>query len=224
MIEALLPPAVVAVEAFSDLPGEAPYPGEEDLVARAVGGRRREFVTARRCAREALARLGYAPTPIRPGPKREPLWPAGVVGSITHCAGYRAAAVARDTALASLGIDAEPHGALPDGVGERVTVAGEPDLLRHLSHADPSVHWDRLLFSAKESVYKAWYPVTGRWLGFEDAELSIDPASRTFTARLLVDGTRTDGGPPLTALHGRYQVADGLVVTAVTLPALPAAR
>ncbi|MEU3457410.1 4'-phosphopantetheinyl transferase superfamily protein [Micromonospora sp. NPDC006766] len=218
MIEALLPPTVVTVRAFSDLPGEAPYPGEEDLVARAVEGRRREFITARRCAREALAQLGYAPTPIRPGPRREPRWPAGVVGSITHCAGYRAAAVARDTALASLGIDAEPHGALPDGVGGVVTVAGEPELLRRLSHTDPSVHWDRLLFSAKESVYKAWYPVTGRWLGFEEAELFIDPAQRTFTARLLVDGTRTDGGPPLTALHGRYLVADGLVVTAVALP------
>ncbi|MFD2766214.1 4'-phosphopantetheinyl transferase family protein [Micromonospora eburnea] len=218
MIESLLPPSVVSVEAFADQPGETPYPGEEDLVARAVESRRREFVTARRCAREALGHLGYAPAPIRPGPKREPLWPAGVVGSITHCSGYRAAAVARNTALASLGIDAEPHGVLPDGVCEAVTVAGEPELLRRLSHADPSTHWDRLLFSAKESVYKAWYPVTGRWLGFEEAELSIDPASRSFTARLLVDGTRTDGGPPLTALHGRFLVADGLIVTAVALP------
>ncbi|MEU2614804.1 4'-phosphopantetheinyl transferase superfamily protein [Micromonospora sp. NPDC007271] len=217
MIETLLPPAAVTVEAFSDIPGEAPYPGEEDLVAKAVDSRRREFVTARRCAREALARLGYAPAPIRPGPRREPLWPGGVIGSITHCTGYRAAAVARDTALASLGIDAEPHGPLPDGVGGAVTTAGEPELLRRLSHADPSVHWGRLLFSAKESVYKAWYPLTGRWLGFEEAELSIDPASRSFTARLLVDGTRADGGPPLTALHGRYLVADGLVVTAVSI-------
>ncbi|MEU5727091.1 4'-phosphopantetheinyl transferase superfamily protein [Micromonospora sp. NPDC047738] len=217
MIEALLPPAAVPVEAFSDLPGESPYPGEEDLVARAVETRRREFVTARRCAREALARLGYAPAPIRSGPRREPVWPAGVVGSITHCAGYRAAAVGRITELASLGIDAEPHGRLPDGVGALVTVAGEPDLLGRLADADPGVHWDRLLFSAKESVYKAWYPLTGRWLGFEDAELSVDPAAGTFTARLLVDGRRTDGGPELTELRGRYLVARGLVVTAVAV-------
>ncbi|MFE9655231.1 4'-phosphopantetheinyl transferase [Micromonospora sp. NPDC006431] len=217
MIEALLPPAAVPVEAFSDLPGECPYPGEEDLVARAVETRRREFVTARRCAREALARLGYAPAPIRSGPRREPVWPAGVVGSITHCAGYRAAAVGRVTELAGLGIDAEPHAPLPDGVGALVTVAGEPDLLGRLADADPGVHWDRLLFSAKESVYKAWYPLTGRWLGFEDAELSVDPAAGAFTARLLVDGRRTDGGPSLTELCGRYLVARGLVVTAVAV-------
>ncbi|MGY0003196.1 4'-phosphopantetheinyl transferase family protein [Micromonospora sp. I033] len=221
MIEALLPPAAVPVEAFSDIPGEPPYPGEEDLLARAVEVRRREFVTARRCAREALARLGYAPAPIRPGPKREPRWPAGVVGSITHCAGYRAAAVARDTALAGLGIDAEPHEPLPDGVTEVVTRAGEREALARLRAAHPAVHWDRLLFSAKESVYKAWYPLTGRWLGFEDAELSVDPAAGSFTARVLVDATRTDGGPPLAVLHGRWLVADGLVVTAVAVPRRP---
>ncbi|KAB1915490.1 4'-phosphopantetheinyl transferase [Micromonospora sp. AMSO31t] len=221
MIEALLPPTAVAVEAFADIPGEAPHPGEEDLLARAVEGRRREFVTARRCAREALTRLGYAPAPIRPGPKREPRWPAGVVGSITHCDGYRAAAVARDTALAGLGIDAEPHEPLPDGVTQVVTTAGEPASLARLRAAHPAVHWDRLLFSAKESVYKAWYPLTGRWLGFEDAELSVDPAVGRFAARVLVDATRADGGPPLATLHGRWLVAGGLVVTAVAVPRQP---
>ncbi|NES14883.1 MULTISPECIES: 4'-phosphopantetheinyl transferase [Micromonospora] len=218
MIETLLPPAVVSVHAFADIPGEAPYPGEQDLVARAVETRRREFVTARRCAREALGKLGHVPGPIRSGPRREPVWPAGVVGSITHCAGYRAAAVARGTDLAGLGIDAEPHEALPEGVGETVTVGGEPDLLRRLDREDPTRHWGRLLFSAKESVYKAWYPLTGRWLGFEDAELSIDPAGGGFTARVLVDGGRIDGGPPLAVLHGRWLIARGLIVTAVTVP------
>lgn len=218
MIETLLPPAVVSVHAFSDNPGEAPYPGEQDLVAKAVETRRREFVTARRCAREALGKLGHAPGPIRSGPRREPVWPAGVVGSITHCAGYRAAAVARGIDLAGLGIDAEPHEPLPEGVGEAVTVGGEPDLLRRLDRDVPTLHWGRLLFSAKESVYKAWYPLTGRWLGFEDAELSIDPTAGGFTARVLVDGGRIDEGPPLTELRGRWLVARGLIVTAVTVP------
>lgn len=217
MIGALLPAGALAVEAFADVPDEAPYPGEEDLVARAVAARRQEFVTARRCAREALARLGYAPAPIRPGPRREPVWPAGVVGSITHCTGYRAAAVAPAEALAGLGIDAEPHEPLPDGVAGVVTVAGEPERLAALRDAAPGTHWDRLLFSAKESVYKAWYPLTGRWLGFEEAELTFDPDGR-FTARILVDGTRTDGGPPLDVLDGRWLVAGGLLLTAVAVP------
>jgi 4'-phosphopantetheinyl transferase EntD len=217
MIDVLLPPSVVSVEAFHDLPGETPFPGEEDLIAQAVPVRRGEFITARRCAREALGKLGHPPVVLRPGPRREPQWPPGVVGSITHCAGYRAAAVARSADLATVGIDAEPHGPLPAGVEESVTVAPERELLARLAAADPSIHWDRLLFSAKESIYKAWYPLTHRWLGFEDARLSIDPAARTFTGRILIDGARLDGGPALTQMHGRFLVDAGLVLTAVTV-------
>jgi 4'-phosphopantetheinyl transferase EntD len=109
MIGELLPPGVVAAESFTDEPGELPLAGEEDLIANAIETRRREFVTARRCAREALAELGHPPAPIRRGPHREPQWPPGVAGAITHCAGYRAAAVAPLTVLAALGIDADSH-------------------------------------------------------------------------------------------------------------------
>jgi 4'-phosphopantetheinyl transferase EntD len=217
MIEKLLPHGVVAVEAFEDVPGEPSFPGEESLVVNAVEARRREFITARRCARAALAKLGYAPVPIRAGPKREPLWPEGLVGSITHTTGFRAAAVASRSLLASIGIDTEQNDRLPDGVGEAITVPGEPEMLAALSRAFPATHWDRLLFSAKESVYKAWYPLTGRGLAFEDARLVIDPAG-TFAAKLLVDGTRTDGGLPLVELRGRFIVAHGLLATAVTVP------
>ena len=79
------------------------------------------------------------------------------------------------------------------------------------------MNWDRLLFSAKESLFKAYSPLTGRWLGFEDAELTIEPESRTFRARLLIDGERIDGGPPLNEMSGRYAVGRGLVVTAVAV-------
>ena len=217
MIGRLLPPSAVPVESFADLPGEQAFPGEQDLIANAVPGRRQEFITARRCAREALGRLGFPQIALRPGPRREPLWPAGAVGSITHCAGYRAAVVARASDLAGVGIDAETHAPLPDGVLDQVTAAGDAGLLDRLRDADPSIHWDRLLFSAKEAIYKAWYPLTGRWLGFEDAYLSIDPDAGAFAGHLLVPGDRRDGGPGLTALHGRYLVDRGLVLTAVTV-------
>jgi 4'-phosphopantetheinyl transferase EntD len=218
MIEQLLPRGVVAVEAFADRPDEEAHPGEADLIANAVESRRREFITARRCAREALRRLGRPPVPIRPGERREPQWPPGVVGSITHCAGYRGVAVAPATDIAAVGIDAEPHLPLPDGVLDAVTANGDAEQLTGLARQHPATHWDRLLFSAKESVYKAWFPLTRRWLGFEDASLTIDPGTRAFTARIHVPGTRRDGGRELTELHGRYLVTAGLVLTAVTIP------
>ena len=99
MIEAILPAEAAAEEAFSDPPGVALFPEEEAVIAKAVDKRRREFTTARACARAALARLGLPPVPIVPGLRGAPQRPDGVVGSMTHCAGYRACAVARDRDL-----------------------------------------------------------------------------------------------------------------------------
>jgi 4'-phosphopantetheinyl transferase EntD len=219
MLAELLPPDVVTVETVGDEdPAAFLLPDEEFLVARAVLKRRREVTNARSCARRALARLGRPEVPILRGAKGEPLWPAGVVGSITHTAGYYAAAVAEASGVRSVGVDAEQHGELPDGVLGHVAFGAELARLAALPKSPDRVWWDRLLFSAKESVYKAWFPLTGRWLGFEEAEVTIDPVGRTFAARILVDGTTTDGGAPLVGMTGRWLVRNGLVLTAITLP------
>ena len=218
MIEQILPPGAAGAEAFADPPGVVLFPEEQALVARAAAKRRQEFTTARDCARRALAALGVAAVPVLPGERGAPRWPAGLVGSITHCSGYRAAAVARASQLLTLGLDAEPDAALPEGVLPRVTSPAERARLRALAAAAPGTSWDRLLFSAKEATYKAWFPLTGRWLGFEDADVTIGPADGTFRARLLVPGPVL-GGAPLAAFPGRWLAADGLLVTAVTLPA-----
>ena len=215
MLAELLPPDVIAVDIVGDDPDAYLLPDEEHLVAKAVAKRRREVTNARTCARRALARLGIAETAIPRGAKGEPLWPAGVVGSITHTTGYFAAAVAQADKIRSIGIDAEVHGELPDGVLSHIGFGPELTWLAGRDHTE--VWWDRLLFSAKESVYKAWFPLTGRWLGFEDATVIIDPVNRTFQATILVDGT-THTGTPLTTMSGRWLVRDGLVLTAITVP------
>ena len=211
MIETLLPAGAVAVDTFADPPGATLFPAEEALVARAVAKRRAEFTTARWCARQALARLGRPPAPILRGARGEPLWPEGVVGSMTHCAGYRGAVLAPGGSFTTIGIDAEPNEPLPDGVFDTVTVPGERPRLGDLLASRPSVRWDRLLFSAKESVYKAWFPLTGRWLGFEEADLVIDPEAGTFAARILATG-----GP--SGFAGRWLVGEGLILTAIAVP------
>ncbi|GAA1502706.1 4'-phosphopantetheinyl transferase superfamily protein [Streptomyces albidochromogenes] len=229
VLASLLPPQVTAVDTFHDSPephgggARLLFPQEEALVSAAVAKRRHEFATVRHCARTALASFGLPPAPVLPGPRGAPQWPDGMVGSLTHCAGYRAAAVARDTTVAALGIDAEPAEPLRDeGVLRLVTLADERTALRALAAHRPGVPWDRLLFSAKESVYKAWSPLTGRWLGFHDARVTLRPDG-TFTADLLVPGA-TRAGTTLTGFDGRWQVRDGLAVTAVTVPPEHGAR
>jgi hypothetical protein len=119
----------------------------------------REFTTARACARHALAQLGLPASPITNGPNGELRWPAGVVGSITHCEGYRAVAHARAGQITTIGIDAEPHQALPPGVLDSISDQQERHAVGELNRSVEGVHWDRLLFSAKESIYKAWFPL-----------------------------------------------------------------
>jgi 4'-phosphopantetheinyl transferase EntD len=213
----ILPSRVAAEEAFGDLPGTVLFAEEEEVIAKAVDKRRREFTTARACARTALAKLGVPPAPILPGLRGAPQWPAGVVGSITHCDGYRACAVARDSDIVTIGLDAEPHGRLPDGVLDAVSLAPERARVAELTAAVPGVCWDRMLFCVKESVYKAWFPLTSRWLGFEEACVDFDPASQSFTARLLVAGPVVNGRP-LTGFTGRWLISEGLIVTAIVIP------
>jgi 4'-phosphopantetheinyl transferase EntD len=122
--------------------------------------------------------------------------------------------VARASDLVALGIDAEPAGALKPAVLRRVASPTEIASLATLARTHPAVSWDRLLFSAKESVFKAWSPQTGRWLGFEDAEVEIDPRGGTFTARLLVDAPAR-----FQTVDGRFTTGRGLVVTAVAVAA-----
>ena len=213
MIEELVPSEVVTFETDRELLEEELFPEEERSLGRAVEKRRREFVTGRACARQALERLGVDAVPVPSGEKGEPVWPDGVVGSITHCAGLRACAVARAGEVRSVGIDAEVHDRLPDGVFEAVSSARERRLL---DGQGDGLFMDRVLFSAKESVYKAWFPIARRWLGFEDVEMTVDAHDGTFVARLLVEGPVVDGRR-MTELAGRWRVDDGVVATAVVV-------
>jgi 4'-phosphopantetheinyl transferase EntD len=217
LIATVLPDTVAAAELYSDPPGLTPLPGEEALIARSVAKRRNEFLTVRYCARLALQQLGVAPAPILKGNKGEPCWPAGVVGSLTHCDGYRGAAVGRVGEVRSVGIDAEPHGVLPDGVLDAVSL---PEERRELAALPDGLRWDRILFCAKEATYKVWYPLTHRWLGFEDAhivfDVDADGTAGAFVSEILIDPTALTG-PPLTTLRGRWSVRNELALTAIVL-------
>jgi 4'-phosphopantetheinyl transferase EntD len=208
---------LAAAELYADPPDLAPLPEEEPLVAKSVAKRRNEFVTVRHCARQALSQLGVEPVPILKGEKGEPRWPDGVVGSLTHCEGYRGAVVGRTADVRSVGIDAEPHGVLPDGVLDAISLPRERAELRELPDG---LHWDRILFCAKEATYKAWFPLTERWLGFEDAHIAFEVdqtgTAGRFVSRILIDPA-AKSGPPLETLTGRWSVRDGLALTAIVL-------
>lgn len=209
----VVPPGVSVVGgAVHSLQGPL-WPEEEGGTGRMGDKRRREFVAGRTCARRALRQLGRGDAPVLAGPRRQPLWPAGVVGSITHTDTYCAAAVAWQRDITALGIDAETRTALGRDLEPLVCRDAE---LRWCHHAEENSGLAaKLLFSIKESIFKAAFPLTGKGLGFLDVEVTIHVDTRRFA---VVDAGPSAGeGRLLEMLEGRFELFGDHLVTAAWL-------
>ena len=137
--------------------------------------RARQFAAGRKVAHIALERIGVGGCEI-PRSGRLPVWPPSTVGSIAHTTTMATAIVAPATGHDGLGIDVESMTAVSSQVAERVLNAAERAWL-------PGPEWRTMVFSGKEAVYKAVYPLTGEFLGFGDVELVVDPQAGEFRAR-----------------------------------------
>lgn len=214
-ITELLPAFVVSAVAPC---GEESSPHEDELlaVARAVASRRREFLSGRACAHRALAAAGLDAGPIGVGPRREPLWPAGAVGSIAHTGGWSAAIVARAGDAWGLGFDLELlEPSLADDVDRLVRTAAERDQAPTGHPLD--AHANKLLFSIKEAVYKCLFPRT-RWpLEFGDVQVATDLDAGRYTA--VVDKRFEPTTLGLGLVEGRFRVVGALVLAALCIPA-----
>lgn len=202
MFATLVRPAIVVHSGDAAVVDDQLYEEERAHIAKAVESRRAEFGTARLLARKALAELGVAPGPLVPTPNRAPTWPAEVVGSITHCKGWVAVAVARRSDVRSIGIDAEVLRKVDPGVARVV--------LKPRERMWAGDQLDRLLliFSAKEAYYKAQFPLTNRVLVFQDVELDVDLDAGRFVVNAPSD---------LLSAEGRFAFDNGRVLSAVEL-------
>lgn len=228
LMRSLLPPDICVAETTGDF-GHL-RDAEREYFASAVPKRVREATTARSCARLALKRL-YLREPELTEPLTEPIfvpradgspaWPAGVAGSMTHCAGYRAAAVGSAHRYAGIGIDVEPAVPLSAAVHELIVRDEE----RRFAFGV----YSKVLFSAKEAALKTWYPLGFR--GFDVSDISVacdvesaaehrgEDARGTFTARIPTM-------PDAPVLPGGWAIRGGFVATAASLSVsnLPASR
>jgi 4'-phosphopantetheinyl transferase EntD len=171
---------------------------EQALVEKSVPKRQREFALGRTCARMALETLGHGEAVIGRSASGAPLWPAGIIGSITHTSGYAAAVACALPHFSGIGVDAERVGGVTQNLWPRLFDARERDTLLALDDADrPAVA--TLLFSAKEACYKAWGGVGP--LAFQ--EIQVTPKEGGFTAR--------HAGK---CLEGRYALEGELMLTA----------
>jgi 4'-phosphopantetheinyl transferase EntD len=206
-LEALFPCEVVLECGDPDeVEGEL-HPLEQPLLERVVDKRRRELVAGRVLARRALDRLGISGHPVLRGEDRAPVWPPGVVGSISHTGGRCAVVVARPETALGVGLDLEEPRRMTERLLPMICTPAELDRLR-AEEPERRRLLGALLFSAKESVYKCQYPIARRWLGFRDVELELDPNRGRFRAAVVAglaplwpEGTIACGR---LARHGRW--------------------
>jgi enterobactin synthetase component D len=190
-------------------PGDAAdplHPDEAAAVARAVPARVRDFSLGRTAARRALAALGVAPTSIPVGPGRGPVWPDGVVGSITHAGGW-AVAVVGSAVHVGIGVDLELDGAVGDEELAVLTTAAERRRLDAL--ADPAARATvaTVLHGAKECVHKVVHPAWGVALEPTDADVDVIGHRPAITGRWTATLLRTAGALPVgTVLGGGWAV------------------
>ena len=219
LLEGLFPPGVMAATAPVTDDETGLFAEERLLVASAVAKRRREFAAARRCARELLARLGEPARPILRTADRAPIWPSAVVGSISHSDALAAVAVAPRARFPGLGIDVEPDAPLERDLWRKICTPRERERLAAAGEPGPG-STVRLVFGAKETVYKCVFPHVGRFIGFQEVEVMLEPDGR-FTAMLPED---VDAALPAGwTFAGRAALRNGLVVTAGWLARAPMA-
>ena len=168
-LEEMLPVGVGScVDRIKDGNESFEYPEEGKHLSKAVLKRRNEFITGRRCARAALERIGVESCALAPDENRVPKWPTGIVGSISHSGGLCCAVAAHSVKMAYLGVDVETTTRISCGVIKRVVHPLEANFV-----GDDQARGS-LIFSAKESFFKAQFPTWKAWPNFDDLAFHVD--------------------------------------------------
>lgn len=209
--QGLFPPGV---EVGSCAIGSAPPPCpiEAAAVAAAVPARQAEFAAGRQAVRRALADLGLPAVGVPMGEDRAPLWPSGLVGSITHAAGMALAAVAPSRQCRGLGIDLEADTPLDEDLLKTVCL---PEERKWLESTDDPLGWAKLVFSAKEAAYKCQFATSHTIFGFDSIIMGVDGPRRRLIARFVTPV------PPFARgarLEGRFMRKGGFILTGFALP------
>jgi 4'-phosphopantetheinyl transferase EntD len=172
VLGSLFPAGTVVAELRSPANPELLLPTEGAHLGRAVPSRIQEFAAGRLCARRAMAQFGIAGFALRAADDRQPIWPPSVVGSITHTAGFCAAAVAERSRVRALGIDTEKLGKVNAEIWASICTPAEMAWVASLAPPDQAAAAN-LIFSAKEAFYKCQYPLTREALNFHDARVEL---------------------------------------------------
>jgi 4'-phosphopantetheinyl transferase EntD len=215
-LSGLFPASVVAAELTSAAPRTLLTSSELQSISHCAEKRIQDFTRGRACARRVLSELGIQNFSLLAGEKREPIWPEGITGSITHTAGFAAAVAAPRSEIVSVGVDCEIIESVDEELWTRICTPTEQARLARV----PVAERDRqaaLIFAAKEAFYKCQFPVSRQWVGFEDVD--IEPTDRPASAgcfRIVPQKVLPVSEDWVSCLVCRFQFRDRWVITGVT--------
>lgn len=214
ILQSWLGPAFAVAVSAPALVDDQLFPEERTYIAGAIGLRREEFGTARICARRALAALGVQGAALVPYADRSPRWPKGIVGSLSHSQDLCVAAVTAAPHIHGFGIDVEINAPLDHELEKMICTAGERDFVDSLSILERG-RIGKMIFCAKEAVYKCQYPLTKTFLDFQDIELDLEASLETFVVARAP--RHHDIAPLLRSVKGSFLLTDTLIFTAAML-------
>lgn len=192
---------------------------EEELIQKAVAKRKREFRAGRHCAHALLEEAGVQCNALLKGRQREPAWPHGWVGSISHSNELCVVAIAPSALYSGIGLDVEQASALGEDIVDLICSPAEQDQLTRqtlLSGQEfASAPLSKVIFSAKESIHKVYFPLNYHTLDFLDARVELDAGNGSFTAEIL----KPEPNPivPIKSLEGKFCIENHYVATFIAL-------
>lgn len=215
-LSTLFPPQVAIVSATNEMWTSPLCSEEEKLIEGSVAKRQREFRAGRNAAHAALERLDAPPGPLLRNENRQPVWPQGFLGSISHCNDSCVAACAAAGELVSIGVDVEPLKPLSTGIARYIDTDEESAFMARHGELPR-----RLIFSAKESLYKCYHPLIRRFIGFHSVSLDIDISNRRFNFT-PTEACKVEF-PQALEFHGRFLVGESHLYTGCFLTAAASA-
>ena len=215
-LEELFPDGVAVAGAAPETLDGPLFAEEEAVIERARGKRRAEFRAGRVLARRLLPAVGCGEVAV-PADGRRPVWPDGVLGSITHTQGICAVAVAARNGLRGVGLDIERAGAVEEKLFRRIL--GPEEEAWVAARPEPPEHWGTVLFSAKESFYKSLADIHPHFVGFHDVRVELDADARTFTVVPLADEVVSALQTVDAPVRGVFRHAADWVITGLVLNA-----
>ncbi len=183
-------------------------PNEKLLITNFANKRLKDFSTGRFCARKAMEYLGYEPHEILMGADKQPIWPKGIVGSISHTSKLTGAIVGLNSQIKAIGLDIETIGKINPEMWRLLYTENEKIFLNSLQ-PEQVAYYTTLFFSFKESFYKMQHPLTNTYLDFIDVEIS--ELDDQFTIKILKEFPENRLLPDATLLH--HQQENNQIIT-----------